>query len=121
MKLYTEVHLKDNWLVLLSAPQLTRPSQKVTIGCLYQYMEKAMENKLGTRDDYQRAFNAWVDACRIYDKAIANQECACENMYYIETADETNRGCQALYRIDDGISQCDKPCKIGEPIVNNIW
>lgn len=82
---------------------------------------KAMENKLGTRDDYQRAFNAWVDACRIYDKAIANQECACENMYYIETADETNRGCQALYRIDDGISQCDKPCKIGEPIVNKIW
>lgn len=82
---------------------------------------KALENKLGTREDYQQAFNAWANACSIYDKAIAKQECACEGMYYIETADETERGCQAFYRIDDGITQCNKPCKIGEPIVNKIW
>lgn len=82
---------------------------------------KAMENKLGTRDDYKRAFDVWVSACRIYDRAIAKQECACEGAYYIETADETDRGCQAFYRIDDGISQCDKPCKIGEPLVTKVW
>lgn len=38
----------------------------------------AMQEHTATHDDYQRAFDAWTNACKIYESAIANHECACK-------------------------------------------
>ena len=50
----------------------------------------------------------------MFQKAINNQSDVCENIQYIEIADETSRGCRAIYHFTDGIVDSEIPCKIGE-------
>lgn len=50
----------------------------------------------------------------MYDKAQNNYTEPYENVWYIETADETSRGCQAFYRFNDGVAVIEQPCKVGE-------
>lgn len=58
--------------------------------------------------------NAFAD---IYHKAIRRFETECKSVLYVEIADETDRGCHAEYRFNDGIAEGVQPCKIGEPWV----
>lgn len=51
----------------------------------------------------------------MYEKAKNNYSKPCKNVWYIEIADETSRGCQALYRFSDGeVNIIEQPCKVGE-------
>lgn len=50
----------------------------------------------------------------IYDKAQSNYSEPYKNVWYIETADETSRGCQAFYQFNDGVVISEHPCKVGE-------
>lgn len=50
----------------------------------------------------------------MYKAAQNNHSDVCENIQYIEMADETSRGCHALYRFSDGVIDGTIPCKIGE-------
>lgn len=51
---------------------------------------------------------------KMLKKALNNEYDVCKNIQYIEIADETNRGCHALYRFTDGVIDGEIPCKIGE-------
>lgn len=82
---------------------------------------KALRDGLGTREAYRLALDTWSSACKIYEKALAKYENGCEDVYYIEIADESENGCRALYQINDGITQCERQSKIGEPFVTKIW
>lgn len=83
--------------------------------------KKAVLDGVGTREAYQLAFDTWAAACKIYEKAINKWESGCQGVRYIEIADESERGCQAIYRFNDGITQCDRQVRIGEPLVTHVW
>ena len=51
---------------------------------------------------------------KMFQKALNNQSDVCENIQYIEIADDTSQGCHALYRFADGIVENEVPCKIGD-------
>lgn len=51
---------------------------------------------------------------KMFHKALNNQSDVCENIQYIELADETSQGCHAIYSFTDGIVDGTIPCKIGE-------
>lgn len=74
-----------------------------------------------SREQYEHTLQKWSVAAKIYEAALAKEEHACEDVYYIETADNTERGCQAFYRTFTSSSQCEQPCKIGESLVIKIW
>lgn len=52
--------------------------------------------------------------CEMYKKAKSNYSEPCKGIMYIETADETSRGCQAFYRFNDGVVTSEQPCKVGD-------
>ncbi len=52
--------------------------------------------------------------CEMYEKAKSNYSEPCKNVWYIEIADETSRGCHALYRFNDGVVSSEQSCKVGE-------
>ena len=51
---------------------------------------------------------------KMLKKALNNQSDVCENIQYIEIADETSQGCHAIYRFSDGVIDGKIPCKVGE-------
>ena len=53
---------------------------------------------------------------KMFQKALNNQSGVCENIQYIEIADETSQGCHAIYRFTDGMVNSEIPCKIGEAL-----
>lgn len=62
-----------------------------------------LRDNLITLDECHIVCNKLKRFREMYDKAKNNYSEPCENVWYIEIADETSRGCQALYRFNDGV------------------
>lgn len=87
---------------------------------LLQLSNKADKAIMNLRDGLISQFEC-QNICKRYDcfssmyhKALDNTPEICENIRYIELADETCRGCRAIFQLNDGVIEQTIPCRVGD-------
>lgn len=77
----------------------------------------ALVNHLMTRAECQLIADKYYAFADRYVEASNKVEKECKDFLYVELSDETDKGCHAEYRFNNGSIEGVWPCKIGEPYV----